>query len=68
MNTVLQLLKGIIPILEPIGENGINELFVVIDGEIAKMSDSSDLKTLVACMSPALKQFLLIELKKLPKP
>lgn len=62
--TLLAMLKSMIPILEPLGEQGIAQLFVAIDAEIAKMSHS-DLKDAAMIFSPALKQFAILEMQKL---
>lgn len=61
---ILAMLKSMIPILEPLGEEGVNQLFLLIDGEIAKMGNG-DLKDAATIFSPALKQFAVLELKKL---
>lgn len=53
-----------IPVLEPIGEQGIDQLFVIIDGEVAKMP-ASDVKDALVIFSPALKAFAVLEIKKL---
>ena len=66
MNSVLVYLKALIPILEPIGEQGVNQLFAeVIDPAIASMSDSADLKRILVILSPAAKQIILAELQQL---
>lgn len=62
--TVISMLKGMIPILEPIGEQGINQLFTVIDSEIAKLG-TGDMADFAKILSPALKQFAIMELQKL---
>lgn len=64
MNLV-NLIKGLLPILLPLGEQGINQLFEMIEAEVKKMSDSNDLKQLAVCLLPGLKQFAIIELNKL---
>lgn len=64
LSSILVLLKGMIPVLEPIGEQGIGQLFSIIDAEVAKMSNS-DFKDLAVVLSPALKQFAILEIQKL---
>jgi hypothetical protein len=63
-SSILQALKSFIPILEPLGEQGVNQLFSIIDAEIAKLA-SPDLKEAGQILSPALRQFAIAELKKL---
>lgn len=66
MSQLLLALKALIPILEPIGEQGINQLFAsVVDPFIAELSDSSDLKLVAQCLSPGLKAFFIAEIQKL---
>lgn len=66
MNSIVDILKALIPLLEPLGEQGIEQLFTtVIDPYVASLSDSGDLKGLLTCVTPGLKQFMLLEMKKL---
>lgn len=64
LSDILALLKGLIPVIEPIGEQGIEQLFMSIQGQIDKMSNS-DFKDAAIVLLPALKQFALLELRKL---
>ncbi len=61
----IQLLKSLLPILKPLGEQGVNQLFDMLDKEVASLSDSSDFKTLFVCLLPGLRQFAILEVKKL---
>ncbi len=63
-SSVLAILKSMIPILEPIGEEGVAQLFDAIDAEVAKMGNG-DFKDAATIFSPALKAFAILELKKL---
>lgn len=63
-SSVLAILKSMIPILEPLGEQGIAQLFTAIDAEIAKMP-KNDFKDAAQIFSPALKAFAILELQKL---
>jgi len=66
MSQLLAALKSLIPILEPIGEQGVNQLWSsVVDPYIASLGDGSDLKALLVCLSPAMKQFVILEIQKL---
>lgn len=66
MLSLLAVLKSLVPILEPLGENGVNQLFAtVIDPYIASLPDSNDLKLAGQCLSPGVKAFLIAEMKKL---
>lgn len=65
ITSVLALFKSIIPVLEPLGEQGINSLFDALDAEIATMSDSNDLKVLAKILSPGLRQFAITEIQKI---
>jgi hypothetical protein len=66
MTSFLTILKSLLPILEPIGEQGVNQLFSsVVDPAIASMSDSSDLKRAALVFAPAVKQFLIAELSQM---
>lgn len=66
MDSILSILKSLVPILEPIGEQGINQLFSdVIGPAIAGMSDSGDLKILAQALAPGIQAFLIAEVKKL---
>lgn len=65
MTSIINLLKGLIPILEPLGEQGITSLFDTLDADIAKMSDSNDFKLLLKVLSPGLRQFAIAEIKKI---
>lgn len=61
----LQLLKSLLPILKPLGEQGVNQLFDMLDAEVAKMSDSADLKLLLVCLLPGLRKFAILEVQKI---
>lgn len=63
MTQLLAILKSLIPILEPLGEQGIEALWVYVDAEIAQMSGDS--KDICLVLSPAFKQVALLELRKL---
>lgn len=65
LTTVLGMLKNLLPLLEPLGEQGITNLFTSIGTEVDKMSDSSDLKVLAKILLPGLQQFAVMELQKL---
>ena len=65
LSSILSMLKALVPVLEPIGEQGINQVWAQVDAQIASLSDSSDWKTLLQSLSPAIKQFIILELKKL---
>lgn len=66
MNSILSALKALLPVIEPLGEQGVEQLWAsVIDPFIAGLSDSNDSKALLQCISPGLKQFALLEMKKL---
>ncbi len=66
MESFLAVLKALVPILEPIGEQGINQLFSsVVDPYLAGLPDTSDWKLAGQCFSPAMKAFLIAEIKKL---
>lgn len=60
----LAILKTLIPLLEPIGEQGIEAVWATFDAEIAKLT-SPDLKDIYTILSPAFKQAALVELRKL---
>ena len=64
MSTLLALLKGLVPVLEPLGEQGVNNLFAQLDAQVVKMPPS-DWKDLATIMSPGMKAFVLLELGKL---
>jgi hypothetical protein len=61
----LQLLKSLIPVLKPLGEQGVNQLFDLLEGEVAKMSDSNDGKVLLQCLLPGLRKFAILEVQKI---
>lgn len=65
MAQILLILKGLIPVLEPLGESGINQLWIQVDAGIAAMADASDMKLAAQCLSPGVKAFLIAEIKKL---
>lgn len=66
MTNLLLALKALIPVLEPLGEQGINQLWTtVVDPYIATLSSNADVKTLLQCLSPAMKQFVITEIQKL---
>lgn len=60
---VISMLRQFIPILEPLGEQGINQLFAIIDVEVAKLS--GDIADIAPILSAALKQVALLEMRKL---
>ncbi len=62
--SILTLLKGLTPILEPLGEQGVTQLFVVIDQAIANLPQN-DFKDAAKIFSPAFKAFALLEIQKL---
>lgn len=64
LSDILALLKGIIPILEPIGEQGIAQLFGMIQSKVDAMAQS-DFKDAAVILLPALQQFALLEIRKL---
>lgn len=64
LQSVMMMLKGLATVLEPMGEEALNNLWLTIDAEIAKMA-SPDMKDIAMILSPALKQAALMELKKL---
>lgn len=66
MDAILKILKTLVPILEPLGEQGINQLFTdVVDPYVANLPDSNDFKLAAQCLSPGIKAFMIAELKKL---
>lgn len=66
MANLLAALKALVPILEPLGEQGVNQLWSsVVDPFVAGLSDNSDMKSALVCFSPAAKQFLILEIQKL---
>lgn len=62
--SLIALLKSLVPVLEPIGEQGVEQLFQIIQGEVDKLSNS-DFKDAATILLPALKQFALLEIRKL---
>lgn len=64
LSDILALLKTFVPILEPLGEQGIEQLFVSLQAQVDKMAQS-DGKDLAVILLPALKAFALLELRKL---
>lgn len=62
--SIVAMLKGFIPILEPIGEQGLAQLWSIVDAEVAKVS-SPDVKEFLQAVSPAVKAYALAEMKKL---
>jgi hypothetical protein len=61
----LKLLKSLLPLLKPLGEQGVNQLFDLLDVEVAKLSDSNDMKDFAKCLLPALRAFAVLEVKKI---
>lgn len=62
--SILSMLKSLLPVLEPLGEQGVNQLFTVIDQEIATLPQN-DFKDAAKIFSPAFKAFALLEINKL---
>ena len=66
MPSFLAMLKSLIPVIEPMGEQGINNLFSsVVNPYIAAMPDSADAKLLYQSLAPGVQSFLIAEMKKL---
>lgn len=64
LSDILVLLEGLIPVLEPIGEQGIAQLFGIIQAKVNAMSQS-DFKDAAVILLPALQQFAILEIRKL---
>jgi hypothetical protein len=64
LSSLLSLLKSLIPVLEPIGEQGVNQLFTQVNAWVASVS-SPDEKLVLQFLVPALQQFVIAELQKL---
>lgn len=63
LDTVLKMLKGLIPVLKPLGEQGINQLFDILDAEVAKLH--GDLKDIAPIFVKAAREVALLEFRKL---
>lgn len=64
-DSILAMLKSIMPVLEPLGEQGMNQLFDLLDAEVAKLG--GDMKEIGPVLTKALREVALIELRKLAK-
>ncbi len=64
LTSILSMLKALIPVLEPIGEQGIAQLFDLLDAQVAK-STSPDMKDTLPIISKALREIALLEFRKL---
>lgn len=62
-DTILKMLKGLIPVLKPLGEQGINQLFDILDVEVKKFH--GDLADIAPIMVKALREVALLEFRKL---
>lgn len=60
---ILAMLKQFIPVLEPLGEAGINQLFDVVDAEVLKLK--GDLADMAPILAKALREVALLEMRKL---
>jgi hypothetical protein len=60
----LTVLTSLAPLLEPVGEEGVNALFATLNAEIAKIANP-DAKAFLVAISPAIQGFLIAEVKKL---
>lgn len=60
------LLQQMAPLLEPMLEQGVNQLWVQVDAEIATLT-SPDVKLVLQALSPAMKGILISELQNLTK-
>lgn len=67
LGTLLAMLKSLVPVLLPLGESGINQLFQLIDAEIAKIPKTNDASEILPIVSVAAKQIVLMEFRKLAK-
>jgi hypothetical protein len=65
MNQLLQILKSLAPVLEPLGEQGINALFDAVVVPALSSGSDNDIMQLARCLAPGLKQFLILEIQKL---
>lgn len=65
LGSILSILKSLIPVLLPLGEQGINQLFDILDAEVAKLG--GDLKDMAPILSKALREVALLEFRKLGK-
>lgn len=66
MAALLATLKALVPVLEPLGEQGINQLFTqVVNPYVASLSDSNDMKLAAQCLAPGVQAFLIAEIKKI---
>lgn len=62
-DSIVSALKALIPVLKPLGEQGINQLFDLVDAEAAKLG--GDLKDVAPILAKALREIALVEFRKL---
>lgn len=63
LSSILAMLKSLIPVLEPLGEQGINQLFDILDAQVAKLH--GDIADIAPILAKALREVALLEMKKL---
>lgn len=61
--SIIAMLKSLIPVLKPLGEQGISQLFDIVDAEAAKLG--GDMKDIAPIMAKALREVALVEFRKL---